>query len=199
MLYLLCHKLQLTSLLGQIEAISFLHFLRTRSLISLHEVQSVLSNPSPPHAPYVLVTLADFLLGLSDLTGELMRSVCRFFERCSSALIDSVPRYAINSIGTGHPAVASEVATFLRNLKAELDPLVPSVPLLSKKSAPVIHVLCRAIAADLSCAVPTMQSSLRKLEEVAYTLAVRTAESGPTDNVLVRCGMRNLSGLRLTY
>ncbi|KAG6832248.1 hypothetical protein H0H92_004213 [Tricholoma furcatifolium] len=54
-----------------IEALSFAHYLEHKSLITFDEVQKTLCDADGvPHFP---LTIADYLLGLSDLTGELMR------------------------------------------------------------------------------------------------------------------------------
>ena len=48
-----------------VEALSFEHYLETRTIISLGKVQEL--------TPEVKVTTTDYLLGVMDLTGELMR------------------------------------------------------------------------------------------------------------------------------
>ena len=100
-----------------IEALSFAHYLETGKLITFGEVQSSISDESGApvrfscressalpvtHSPaqYFPLTIEDYLLGLSDLTGELMR-------------------YAISSISRrGGRAIAREVCTFMRACKA---------------------------------------------------------------------------------
>ncbi|KAL0950825.1 hypothetical protein HGRIS_007587 [Hohenbuehelia grisea] len=54
-----------------IEALSFAHYLEHGTLISHTDVQASLADPNG--VPYVILTVEDYLLGLSDLTGELMR------------------------------------------------------------------------------------------------------------------------------
>ncbi|CAD6588067.1 MAG: hypothetical protein TREMPRED_004929 [Tremellales sp. Tagirdzhanova-0007] len=55
-----------------IEALSFLHYLEKQSLITLTEIQSTLSD-SETGKQLITVTPEDYVLGMSDLTGELMR------------------------------------------------------------------------------------------------------------------------------
>lgn len=98
-----------------IEALSFAHYLETGTLVSFNQVQQSLSDkdgvpvrtslPNPclrvlSDVQYFPLTLEDYLLGLSDLTGELMR-------------------YAISAISRrGGRTIASEVCTFVRNCRA---------------------------------------------------------------------------------
>ncbi|KAG6897917.1 hypothetical protein C0992_009069 [Termitomyces sp. T32_za158] len=96
-----------------IEALSFAHYLEHRSLISFDQVQQTLSDSDG----YFPLTVSDYLLGLSDLTGELMRFA-----------ISSIPR-------RGGRAKAVEVCAFVRACKADFECLVPYVRDLSKKQA----------------------------------------------------------------
>ncbi|KAJ9476225.1 Translin [Pseudozyma hubeiensis] len=118
-----------------IEAISFYHYLRTTRLITLQQIQArFLADPvpeshfysqqsdptqtSPPtsqdsHALHVPVHR--YLLGLSDLTGELMR-------------------FATNAVGQGDTgSVVKQVLSLTRQLRDALDPFVPLVRDLKKK------------------------------------------------------------------
>ncbi|KAI0702457.1 Translin [Cytidiella melzeri] len=98
-----------------IEALSFAHYLDTGKLVSFHEVQQSLSDEHG--VPYFPLTVEDYLLGLSDLTGELMR-------------------YAISAISQrGGRTKASEVCTFVRNCRADFEGLTPYFKELRKKQA----------------------------------------------------------------
>ncbi|PCH33391.1 Translin [Wolfiporia cocos MD-104 SS10] len=98
-----------------IEALSFAHYLEFRRLISYEEVQRALSDETGK--PYFPLPLEDYLLGLSDLTGELMR-------------------YAISSISRRRGrSKASEVCMFVRGCKADFDVLTPYFRELRKKQA----------------------------------------------------------------
>ncbi|KAL9715784.1 hypothetical protein Ac2012v2_000226 [Leucoagaricus gongylophorus] len=81
-----------------IEALSFAHYLQHGTLIPFRVVQHALS--SPEGVPYFPLPVSDYLLGLSDLTGELMRlaisglahkkgrskatQVCAFVRACNA-------------------------------------------------------------------------------------------------------------------
>jgi hypothetical protein len=90
-----------------VEALAFAHFLQHGTLISLDEVQATLCVPSESPSKedvgpgrVLVVGLDDYLLGVSDVTGELMR-------------------YAIGAIGRrGGRGTAKEVSEFVRNCKA---------------------------------------------------------------------------------
>ncbi|KAL4243083.1 translin family protein [Abortiporus biennis] len=96
-----------------IEALSFTHYLETGKLITYTEVQqSLCDNEAIPFFP---LSLEDYLLGLSDLTGELMR-------------------YAISAISQrGGRSKASEVCSFVRNCKADFESMTPYFRELRKK------------------------------------------------------------------
>lgn len=98
-----------------IEALSFTHYLDTGRLVSYDEVQKSLSDSEGTQVgsrnplalllhscihQYFPLPLEDYLLGLSDLTGELMRFA-----------ISSIPH-------RGGRAKANEVCAFVRNCKA---------------------------------------------------------------------------------
>jgi len=96
-----------------IEALSFTHYLGTGKLVSYAEVQQSLSNESG--VPYFPLSVEDYLLGLSDLTGELMR-------------------YAISAISQrGGRSKAIEVCTFVRNCKSDFENFSPQFRELRKK------------------------------------------------------------------
>ncbi|KAF5377441.1 hypothetical protein D9615_005153 [Tricholomella constricta] len=98
-----------------IEALSFAHYLEHRSLITFHQVQQTLCDAHG--VPYFPLTVSNYLLGLSDLTGELMR-------------------FAISSIGRrGGRTKANEVCAFVRACKADFERMTPYVRDLSKKQA----------------------------------------------------------------
>lgn len=124
-----------------IEAISFYHYLRTQRLITLRQIQDrflVESIPeshfyleheprtsTSPARPIAAATSQDsfamhipahrYLLGLSDLTGELMR-------------------FATNAVGQGDTGiVVKQVLALTRQLRNALDPFVPLLRDLGKK------------------------------------------------------------------
>ncbi|KAF9036518.1 Translin [Hymenopellis radicata] len=120
-----------------IEALSFAHFLEHGTLITLPQVQQTLCDSDG--VPLFPLTTSDYLLGISDLTGELMR-------------------YAISGLSKrGGRSQAMETLAFVRNCKADFDLFTPSVPYLSKKQS-------------------VTAQSMKKIEEAAYAIVVRTSE-----------------------
>jgi predicted translin family RNA/ssDNA-binding protein len=81
-----------------IEAVSFLHFVQTGELLSMAQaaremMPSVESDPFPLH-------LDDYLAGIADLSGELMRT-------------------CVSAAGNNKPAVARQTCAFVRQLHAQ--------------------------------------------------------------------------------
>ncbi|XP_029030813.1 translin-associated protein X [Betta splendens] len=137
-----------------VEAASFLHYIRHRSLISLEEINARLvfigtekgdirvSADAPPEGAQVLtfqVTPSDYLLGVADLTGELMR-MC------------------ISSVGNGDIDTPFQLSQFLRQIHDGFSYIGNTGPYeISKK----LH---------------TLRQSLGKVEDACYTLRVRGSE-----------------------
>nr|XP_015799434.2 translin-associated protein X [Nothobranchius furzeri] len=137
-----------------VEAVSFLHYIRHRSLISLEEINARLvfmgtekadpkgSAEAAPRGTHVLtfqVTPADYLLGVADLTGELMR-MC------------------ISSVGNGDIETPFQLSQFLRQIHDGFSYIGNTGPYeVSKK----LH---------------TLRQSLGKVEDACYTLHVRGSE-----------------------
>ncbi|XP_075875091.1 translin-associated protein X [Nelusetta ayraudi] len=137
-----------------VEAVSFLHYIRHRSLISLEEINARLvfmradrgdvkeSTEALPVGAQVLtfhVTPADYLLGVADLTGELMR-MC------------------ISSVGNGDIDTPFQLSQFLRQIHDGFSYIGNTGPYeVSKK----LH---------------TLRQSLAKVEDACYTLRVRGSE-----------------------
>jgi len=84
-----------------IEAKSFLYYIRNRSLIPLDQLQKELVFPN---GSQVLIPVYEYLLGIADLTGELMR-MC------------------INAVGQGRTDIVTHTCMFLRNLHQALSSL----------------------------------------------------------------------------
>ncbi|KAJ7462722.1 Translin [Mycena galericulata] len=115
-----------------IEALSFAHYLEHGSLISHQQVEYALCDA---HGPFFPLTISDYLLGLSDLTGELMR-------------------FAISNIARrgGRPK-ASQVCAFVRGCKSDFERLTPYVRDLSKKQSVTANSLEKIEAAAYAVAV----------------------------------------------
>ncbi|KAF9229575.1 Translin [Gyrodon lividus] len=96
-----------------IEALSFAHYLGHGTLVTFTQVQSTLSDNNG--VPYFPLPKEDYLLGLSDLTGELMR-------------------FAISGIARkGGRIRALQVCNFVRECKSNFDRFTPYVRELRKK------------------------------------------------------------------
>ncbi|UOH81788.1 hypothetical protein LQV05_004468 [Cryptococcus neoformans] len=79
-----------------IEALSFMWYLQHGGLVPLDNVQKALSDENGE--PLIFVTPEDYILGMSDLTGELMR-------------------YATNALGTGDHETPLSICDFVRTVK----------------------------------------------------------------------------------
>ncbi|KAG1755019.1 Translin [Suillus paluster] len=143
------HKAISPGLQEYIEALSFAHYLEHGTLVSYEEVQLSLSDENG--ISYFTLPREDYLLGLSDVTGELMR-------------------FAISGIAQkGGRARAREVCTFVRQCKAgksisftivckvDFERFTPYVRELSKKQA-------------------VTSQSLAKIEDAVYAIVVRGSE-----------------------
>lgn len=130
-----------------IEAISFHHYLTTQSLITLEEVRK--------HLPAgILVTEEDYLLGLFDLTGEMMRFAVTGLSAGSTSEGDSV------GLGEEQKGIVVD----LREMRCGFEGL----------SVPGRHrgVMLR----DMGKKVDVMQGSVEKVERAAYGILVRGRE-----------------------
>ncbi|KAI5124441.1 hypothetical protein M0805_008325 [Coniferiporia weirii] len=116
-----------------IEALAFAHYLEHDALITFEQVQASLGDE---HAhQYFPLPLEEYLLGVSDLTGELMR-------------------FAITAIGRrGGRTKAREVSDFVRNCKADFDGFTPYVKNLGKKQAVTAQSLLKIEDAAYAIAV----------------------------------------------
>lgn len=148
------HKAFTPGIQEYVEAVSFQHFIRHRTLISLEEINARLvfmrtekTDPKAPAdaitkgAPVLTfhVTPSDYLLGVADLTGELMR-LC------------------ISSVGNGDIDTPFQLSQFLRQIHDGFSYIGNTGPYeVSKK----LH---------------TLRQSLGKVEDACYTLRVRGSE-----------------------
>ncbi|XP_001514013.1 translin-associated protein X isoform X2 [Ornithorhynchus anatinus] len=150
------HRAITPGLQEYVEAVSFQHFIKTRSLISVEEINRQLvfaiedpgeeerslppaTQSGPPGPCSLQVTPVDYLLGVADLTGELMR-LC------------------ISSVGNGDMDTPFEVSRFLRQVYDGFSFIGNTGPYeVSKK----LYVL---------------KQSLGKVENACYALKVRGSE-----------------------
>ncbi|CAL1696415.1 unnamed protein product [Somion occarium] len=138
-----------------IEALSFTYYLETGRLISYHEVQKTLSDAEGNN--YFPLSVEDYLLGLSDLTGELMRYA-----------ISSIPR-------RGGRAKANEVCAFVRNCKADFESFTPYIRDLRKKQNVTSQSLEKI--EDAAYAVAVRSSEYDLPPEILDDLVSRTMSS----------------------
>ncbi|KAJ7899979.1 Translin [Mycena olivaceomarginata] len=122
-----------------IEALSFAHYIEHDALIGYQQVQDALCDSNGPFFP---LTVSDYLLGLSDLTGELMR-------------------FAISNIARrgGRPK-ASQVCAFVRGCKSDFERFTPHVRELSKKQSVTANSLEKIEAAAYAIAVRSSEYDL---------------------------------------
>ncbi|THV06089.1 Translin [Dendrothele bispora CBS 962.96] len=123
-----------------IEALSFAHFLEHSTLITFQQVQDTLCDADGN--PYFPLTISDYLLGASDLTGELMR-------------------FAISGFGKrGGRSNALDVCAFVRNCKADFERFTPYVRDLSKKQSVTAESLVKIEDAAYAAVVRSSEYDL---------------------------------------
>ncbi|KAJ8760626.1 hypothetical protein K2173_015293 [Erythroxylum novogranatense] len=89
-----------------IEAATFCKFCRTGSLLHLDEINATLQPLSDPSNEPLQINILDYILGLADVTGELMRM-------------------AIGRISDGELDFAQKICRFVRDIYRELTLIVP--------------------------------------------------------------------------
>ncbi|PRQ40562.1 putative Translin family [Rosa chinensis] len=89
-----------------VEAATFCKFCRTGTLLNLDEMNATLLPLSDPSLEPLQINVLDYLLGLADLTGELMR-------------------LAIGRISDGEVEFAENICKFVREIYRELTLVVP--------------------------------------------------------------------------
>ncbi|KAJ5683621.1 hypothetical protein N7462_006786 [Penicillium macrosclerotiorum] len=139
-----------------IEAIGFDHYLRTQTLITLAEVAAWLPTG-------ILVTEEDYLMGLFDLTGEMMR-------------------FAVLALSSGNaiPAVATEPCEGAARQLPHLSPTQAAIVIdlramrarFESLGVPRRHQILK----DLWKKMEVMRNSVEKVERAAYGILVRGSE-----------------------
>ncbi|XP_021910509.1 translin-associated protein X, partial [Carica papaya] len=89
-----------------IEAATFYEFCRTGTLLKLDEINATLLPLSNPSIEPLQINVLDYILGVADLTGELMR-------------------LAIGRISDGELEYAQKICHFVRDIYRELTLIVP--------------------------------------------------------------------------
>ncbi|KAL8645757.1 MAG: hypothetical protein Q9226_007155 [Calogaya cf. arnoldii] len=133
-----------------VEAISFQHYLETQKLINHAEAQALI--PAG-----VELTADDYVLGLFDLTGELMR-----FGITNIATNGTLPR---------GPAVAEE--TEGRDILMDLRAIKTSFESLDTSSGPGEFSFLKR---DIQKKTEVMRQSVEKVEYAAYGMIIRGRE-----------------------
>ena len=135
------------------EAISFQHYLETQLLISHSEAQAKLPEG-------IMLTEDDYVLGLFDLVGELMR-----FAITSMATNGELPGRleSSNDLGSsmGSNETGRDMAMDLRSLRAYFEALDTKGSSLSR---------------DLGKKMEVMQTCVEKVENAVYGMIVRGRE-----------------------
>lgn len=130
-----------------VEAVSLQHYLETQSLITPEQAQAIM--------PYAIrLTSEDYVLGLFDLTGELMR-----FAITSMATSGSLPKGAEG--GSGRDVLAD-----MRLLRTHFESL--DISSTGADWSPLKR--------DAEKKVDVMKQSVEKVEKAAYGLTIRGRE-----------------------
>lgn len=143
-----------------IEAASFQHYLTTATILSYDDAAAQMK-ALDAEGPGVDLSPEDYILGIYDMTGELMK-----FAITAMATSGSLPAIksedATGPISGGtHTETQRNVLTDMRNLRAALESLdVGSGP----------------FARDVDKKMDVMRSSVEKVETALYGLIVRGAE-----------------------
>lgn len=143
-----------------IEAISFKHYLETKRLITIQEVQD-----SVP--PNVIITEPDYVLGLFDLTGELMRYAITSIASGNDAVKRTETSDTqgqddqVSSHGTLGP-IPSQILQDMRELRVLFEGMaVPKGSPLKKQFGSKLEVMCNSVS---------------KVENAAFEVLVRGSE-----------------------
>ncbi|EAL20102.1 hypothetical protein CNBF4280 [Cryptococcus deneoformans B-3501A] len=107
-----------------IEGLSFMWYLQHGGLVPLDQVQKALSDENGE--PLIFVTPEDYILGMSDLTGELMR-------------------YATNALGTGDHETPLSICDFVRTVKTHAIRQLSKKQEETQRSLEKIEKVCYAL------------------------------------------------------
>ena len=158
-----------------IEALSFLHYVQTQTLISPAEVAAQLP-------PEVIVTQEDYLMGILDLTGELMRFAVTVLSTggqvekpntstTTAAVVASAQTSAINIDNTSESSPRPQLQTTQAQLVFDLRGMRAHVELLKLPRRHSGYMM-----RELPKKVEVMQTSVEKVERAAYGILVRGSE-----------------------
>lgn len=128
------------------EAVSFQHYLETQTLITYEEAQGMVPRG-------MILTEDDYMLGIFDLVGELMR-----FAVTSMATSGLVPR------GREDGGESRDIVTDLRGLRMAFE----SLDTTSQGGSP--------FKKDVANKMEVMKSSVEKVEKAVYGMIIRGRE-----------------------
>ncbi|BGP00862.1 hypothetical protein NBRC10513v2_000987 [Rhodotorula toruloides] len=178
-----------------LEGFTFYYYLQHHSLPTLEEAQASLVPPTPQPAasasdsasvpasdvaetaatekpaetaPYFRITVDDYLGGVADLTGELMRLA---IASVGKNLSDSLA----GGDGGGDFANIDKIGRLVREIKGEMDPLAAYAYWLPKK-------------------LQVLDQSLGKIENASYNLRIRGAEYKDSPAMLQALARRMAEG-----
>ncbi|CAG8625845.1 11083_t:CDS:2, partial [Ambispora leptoticha] len=128
------------------EAMAFLRYLEHGDVIKKEEIEANFLDESGNK--FLQITDLDYILGIADLTGELMR-------------------YAINSVVKGDLTRPLEICHFLRKLKA------PGILEFFQKEFELLNAKPNS---SIGKKMEEMKSNLQKVEHVCYALNIHGSE-----------------------
>ncbi|EOY01591.1 Translin family protein isoform 2 [Theobroma cacao] len=115
-----------------VEAATFFKFCQTGNLLNLDEINASLLPLSDPSLEPLQINLLDYLLGLADLTGELMR-------------------LAIGRISDGEVEFAERICRFVRDIYRELTLVVPLLDDSSDMETKMVTMLQSVVKIENAC------------------------------------------------
>ena len=137
-----------------IEAISFRHYLQTQRLITIDEAQAEIPDG-------VELTADDYLLGLFDLVGELMR-----FAVTSMATTGALPRGSPEESDEG--GQGRDILTDLRHVRTHFEAL--------DTSSSGVPGSFSGLKKDVEKKMEVMKTCVEKVEKAVYEMIVRGRE-----------------------
>ncbi|KAJ5177307.1 Translin C-terminal [Penicillium coprophilum] len=137
-----------------IEAVSFDHYLRTQTLITHAECSARVP-------PGILVSEEDYLMGLYDLTGEMMRFAVLSLSS-GNATTNATENTTSDSEKSTVASSQGGIVVDLRAIRAGFEAL----------TVPQRHYMFR----DMAKKQDVMQNSVEKVERAAYGIVVRGSE-----------------------
>ncbi|OKL63100.1 hypothetical protein UA08_01223 [Talaromyces atroroseus] len=143
-----------------IEALSFQHYIQTQRLITRKEVAAQLPGG-------ILVTDEDYLMGVYDLTGEMMRFAVTTLSTGGQIKKKESNANDTESAQTRFPILPAQKADILIDLRYMRS-------MLEKLNVPRRH--SSHMMRDMYKKMEVMQASVEKVERAAYGLLVRGSE-----------------------